>query len=365
MAKKESQVGKKLRTEKNEVVKNYSKNFSIRNEHEIKLNRSRVEKTTDVDMPQPPAPEQKPEQPGNKSEGQQKEKKRELEVVKKRYSFREQRLPEKREADRRETHSSERSEKFEESRKIEPYSFREQRLPESRDSDSRETHASERPDNSGERDRYPLVRLGESDGGLQNVLESIPIGRESLEIVRLYDVKIRVNPEDSASFYNIVQYEEFEANTIYLAREHKIEQVALTLIHEANHVKYHHTGESANILTLDRNAYIKGMLKEETEGTVKSILAKKEMQQAGINVEEISYPLEHQYWDAYYTQVLKTLASYPGAFTTNEIEQISDYTSKSRVNQGFSNPADRIVASVRKVSYEEYYGSSWDRVHNS
>ncbi len=256
MAGRESRIEKRKRIEDKQPTKNWSKHFSIRERSSIQTKKPEIKDLSQDDTQDNPSPEQNKE---NLNQNQSWEKK-----------------------------NGDGKTIFENNASLEP------QRPANDNTEYRGFNHSERSESFGETERYSFIHLGVNDDGLQRTLEAIPAGRNSLDIIRLHQTDVRRNTESRGSFYNATRSRTYEANTIYLAHEVPTEQSTLTFIHEVNHVRFYQENRRANVLTTTKNEYIDQMIDEETEGTVASILAKKEMRDAGLDVSEVSFALEPQ-----------------------------------------------------------------------
>src|SRR5690606_23627025 len=126
-----------------------------------------------------------------------------------------------------------------------------------------------------------------------------------------------------------------------------------SFVHEMNHAHYHHAGLKADI-NGTRDDYVTGKLHEEAEGTVLSIRAKMELEEATGGSLSSEYPLEQEYREAYNAQI-----------EAGESVEVAQQAGLERVIQGFWD--GEVVTSVRvdgrKLPYPDYYGRAWDRAH--
>ncbi len=329
MAGKEKRVEKRKLEEQTKVHKDWSKNFSVRSEYDVKLKRMEAEKVVESDTLQSSLAEQRHHQMPDKSNQKQKENNHEPELDGRQKSN----LDQKRE--RVSVSIPERSDRFHEIK-------------------ARELRENER------------IILGKNDGGLKDVLERIPSGRAALKNQEKYAPKLIRNGD--GSFYTshsiAFQGRKLEANSIYLGPKPRVERLALTYIHEMNHVEYFHEGKRANIDKLSRADYIDGKIDEEVKGTMASILAKKEMYDAGVNIQGVSFPLEEVYWNEYHSTIERARFNSKTSYSEQELQELGQKAGEARVKQGFYDKSDGITASgTGGKSYAEVHGKEWDDYH--
>jgi hypothetical protein len=101
------------------------------------------------------------------------------------------------------------------------------------------------------------------------------------------------------------------------------------------------------------------MIDQETQGTVESIQANRQLRDAG-KVPPQTFPLENQYNAARNQAINDYRATHPDA-TDAELNSVGDSAGYARVKQGFEN--GEVQASTNGQSYRDYYGDSFDRAH--
>ena len=137
------------------------------------------------------------------------------------------------------------------------------------------------------------------------------------------------------------------------------QDAALTLVHEANHARATLKGLSGNALTQTRAGYLKTMVNEEAVGTVRSIVAKRELVAAGVPI-TATFPLESQYTTAYNTAAGALAKVNPQASAAAQAIA-GGKAGLTRVIQGFTK--GEVVTSTNGQPYPTYYGSYWDALH--
>jgi hypothetical protein len=177
----------------------------------------------------------------------------------------------------------------------------------------------------------------DSKSDLVKTLLSTQRGRDTLQW--LYDNKIPivVDPDTTGAYWNgtqIVMGEGYDDASV--------------LVHETNHAKYTKDGRSADVHTLDRDAYVTAAINEEVDGTVQQILAAKEFRSDGRRVD--NQPAEVQYDAAYQN------AKDRGASDAEAQQAGSEAVRKEFYHGG-------LVTSTTKQSYPDLYGEYWDREH--
>jgi hypothetical protein len=177
----------------------------------------------------------------------------------------------------------------------------------------------------------------DSKSDLVKTLLSTQRGRDTLQW--LYDNKIPivVDPDTTGAYWNgtqIVMGEGYDDASV--------------LVHETNHAKYTKDGRSADVHTLDRDAYVTAAINEEVDGTVQQILAAKEFRSDGRRVD--NQPAEVQY-DAAYQNTKDRGGS------DAEAQQAGSEAVRKEFYHG------GLVTSTTKQSYPDLYGEYWDREH--
>lgn len=149
-------------------------------------------------------------------------------------------------------------------------------------------------------------------------------------------------------------------NGVHINKSENAPSAALVFVHEMNHAEYHHLGKTADISKLDRATYVKTMIDEEAEGTVKSIVAKIEME-GGLQVcLNASFVMEKEYAVAYKNAIDELVKKNPAA-SEQEKKNAGRQAGLKRVNEGFYDGT--IVTSTTGESYANYYGKAWDKMN--
>jgi type VI secretion system secreted protein VgrG len=188
---------------------------------------------------------------------------------------------------------------------------------------------------------------------IRNVLANSETGRHALEVYDRYSVNPTFAP-DQGSYFNV------HTNTVNLDPSEDTTTSALTFVHEMNHAEAHHEHRSGNVANQTRQDYVNTMLQEEAVGTVASIEAKRQLQNAGVDVSRASFPLEDEYNEAYNAAVNEARRRNPN-LSSEEADAIGRAAGYQRVLQGFQN--GEVVTSNTGENYADYYGRWWDTVH--
>jgi len=196
---------------------------------------------------------------------------------------------------------------------------------------------------------------------IKKILDTIPTGKEALKLME--DYKVAVNfKAGGGSYYNS------SSNSMVIDSNEAAIDSALTFVHEMNHAKYDHQKISADVKSLSRNEYVKKMVEEEAEGTVKSIEAKIELEGTKIDVSKASFPLEQKYREVYKAAADAARAKLPkhrgliGTMIDEErLKEVGRKAGNERVIKGFMD--EEVVTSNTKESYPNYYGKFWDKVN--
>lgn len=127
---------------------------------------------------------------------------------------------------------------------------------------------------------------------LAKVLNRSATGRDLLALRKAYKVVVRFEAGHGSSFMQA-------ANRIRLDSSLEPVNAALIFAHEMNHARTFHEGRKVHRKSASRQEYIDRMLWEESEGMAVSIQVKMELEANGVDVADISLPLENDYHQAY------------------------------------------------------------------
>jgi hypothetical protein len=188
---------------------------------------------------------------------------------------------------------------------------------------------------------------------IKKILEKVPTGKEGLKVMDDYKVKVRF-------IKGSYKYDP-SSNTVYLDSEHDIARSALDFSHEIHHAKAQNTGATPDIKKLSRSEYIKKMLEEEAEGTVKSIETKIELEGTDVEVSAAVFPMEAEYKAAHKAAVDAEKAKDPTK-SEADLKKIGREAGYKRVLKGFQD--GDVPTSTSGETYPNYYGRLWDEEHN-
>jgi hypothetical protein len=197
---------------------------------------------------------------------------------------------------------------------------------------------------------------------MKTILDASATGKEALKLMEDHKVAVKFKPGGGSYF-------DSSSNSMVIDSHETAANSALTFVHEMNHARYHHEGLSADVTSLSREDYVKKMVEEEAEGTVKSIEAKIELEGTKIDGSKASFPLEKEYRKAYKASIDAAKAKLPkrGLIGTMIDEArllvAARIAGKERVIKGFMD--GEVVTSNTKESYSKYYGKYWDKVNKN
>jgi hypothetical protein len=195
---------------------------------------------------------------------------------------------------------------------------------------------------------------------MKTILDASATGKEALKLMEDHKVAVKFKPGGGSYF-------DSSSNSMVIDSHETAANSALTFVHEMNHARYYHEGLSADVSSLSREDYVKKMVEEEAEGTVKSIEAKIELEGTKIDVSKASFPLEKEYRKAYKASIDAAKAKLPkrGLIGTmiDEARLLvgARIAGKERVIKGFMD--GEVVTSNTKEPYSKYYGKYWDKVN--
>lgn len=201
-----------------------------------------------------------------------------------------------------------------------------------------------------------LVKVVNAAGGsdaefeaMAAVLNQIESGRTALAQMDHYDVEVKFETGGGT-------YYQASANRVVIDGSQGPQRAALSFVHEMTHARYHNEGQREDIGVAERELYVRGRIKEEAEGVVRSIEAKKELAEAGFDVSQLRYPLENAYLEAHL--LAQNLARVKERdITSAELDSIGRAAGMARVIQGFVN--GEVLDSKRLSPYSKTYGDCW------
>ncbi|MBI5365665.1 MAG: hypothetical protein HZA54_01405 [Planctomycetes bacterium] len=198
----------------------------------------------------------------------------------------------------------------------------------------------------------PPTTAAERLAAARALLNSFPDGRTILAYLDAHGVSV-VSASGDGSYYSS------GSSSVTLNTDGSAEDIALTLIHEANHARYDKEGVGANIATDTRADYVNKMIEEETVGTVASIELKNALLARGRPV-TATFPGEGDYNAAYARAVADLRAANPGA-TPAQLETAGRAAGRAAVRRDFDDGT--FTTSNTGATYPTYYGSAWDGAH--
>lgn len=175
------------------------------------------------------------------------------------------------------------------------------------------------------------------DDPIVQMMLSTERGRQVLQWLSDNDIPIEVDPGATGAYW--------DQSTIVLGPGY---DNAAVLVHEANHARYTLEGRHADVSDPSREAYVRGAVDEEVDGTVQQILSAHEFRNAGADLG--SQPGEPEY-NAAYQQVIRNGGSQADA----------QHAGYQAVSDLFYHGG--MVTSTNRQSYPDYYGSYWDSEH--
>jgi hypothetical protein len=196
---------------------------------------------------------------------------------------------------------------------------------------------------------------------IKDILNTIPTGQSALKLMEDYKVKV-VFKKGGGSYYDS------SSVSMVIDSNESPADAALTFVHEMNHARYDKEGITGKAKDQSRDDYVKQMVEEEAEGTVKSIEAKIELEGGGtVDVSKAFFPLEKQYRQAYNARIKEEEAKFPGKEKSVVgvikllLPGLARDAGKKRVIKGFMD--GEVVTSNTNKPYKDYYGEYWDKVN--
>jgi hypothetical protein len=191
---------------------------------------------------------------------------------------------------------------------------------------------------------------------VKKILNQSQTGQEALANMKKYDVKVKKGTPGGGSEYKA------SGNAMVIDPNESATETALTFVHEMHHATMYHEGKWADVKTLSRRDYITKEIEEESEGTVKSIETKIELEGTKIDVSKATFPLEKEYRTAYKAAVDAAKAKDPKT-SEEDLKRIGREAGRKRVIKGFWDGEVVISTSKAPVTYPDYYGKIWDDAH--
>ena len=188
---------------------------------------------------------------------------------------------------------------------------------------------------------------------LEELLSSIPTGREALRLMHEYRVRVEFRSGEGTRYsihHNLVVIESSTSTAGSL----------FSIVHEMTHAARHHQGMRADPRVLSREAYIYSWLEEEAEGDARAIEAKIELEAVGFPVSEEAAWLEKQYLRAYRARVTSPKTE-QGEPTGEAPEVLGRQAGKKAVIEGYRSGL--AVTSTNLDTYASWYGQHWDEVN--
>lgn len=185
------------------------------------------------------------------------------------------------------------------------------------------------------------------------VLNQSATGSYLLGLKEAYKVKVRYEAGQGSSFMQA-------ANRIRLEAGLAPVKAALIFAHEMNHAQTFHEGSKAHRKSESRQAYVYQMLWEEAEGMAVSIQVKMELERNGVDVANITLPLEDDYRQAYQDAVDQARRTAP----MRSAEQLDAFGKAAGVQALYgAHLRGETSTSNTHETVLDYYGRLWDEVH--
>jgi hypothetical protein len=185
---------------------------------------------------------------------------------------------------------------------------------------------------------------------INQVLGMIEEGRSTLQLIEAYQIRVHFEPGAGSRFIP-------SSNKIVIDSRFGHFSAALILVHEVTHARYYHEGLAADIKLHSRQAYAQMKTEEEMVAAIHSILATKELSEAGVRVVKLQHALYYPYQQAYGTAVRSARSDYPGVDEVT-LQSIGQAAGRAVVRSAFLD--GQVVNSITHQTYIEYWGSIWD-----
>jgi hypothetical protein len=186
-------------------------------------------------------------------------------------------------------------------------------------------------------------------------------GQHAVDVIDTNKVAVAFGTSGGGAFFSA------SANKITLDPADSDPDQAFTLVHEATHAEYSHSGKTANtgalIVSLSKEDYVKKMLDEETEATALQIELKIDLE--AIPGQSLTGATEQagekSYRKGYKEEFDKAKAA---SKTDAEAKEAGKKGGRVLVRKDFQEGLT-IVTSTTGEAYSVYYGKAWDNAHPS
>ncbi|WP_052667322.1 DUF6782 family putative metallopeptidase [Nitriliruptor alkaliphilus] len=186
------------------------------------------------------------------------------------------------------------------------------------------------------------------DDQVRDLLGDSEIGREALALLDELGITPEYEPGGGSYFVP-------SQNRIVLDSNLTPEQLAAILVHEALHAERSNTGQSPDI-DGPRDAYVDGMIAEETDAVVRQVQANQQIQAR--NPEVPDTVLQGVYERAYDEAV----AALGDDATEAQRRAAGEAAAEQAIRDAFEN--GDVVASTTGDTYPDLYGGYWDDRHS-
>lgn len=182
------------------------------------------------------------------------------------------------------------------------------------------------------------------------ILNHSATGRHLLELKEAYMIRVKFEDGGGSRFRK-------RTNVIFLDGTHTPVKAALYFAHEMHHARTINAGKQADPVNESRQAYINLKLQEEVEGMMASFQVKMELEKTGIDVANISFPLEKQYRQAYLIATKQALEM-DASLIEQQLDAIGQAAGEQALFDAFAS--GEIETSNTFEPYPEYFERRWD-----
>jgi len=182
------------------------------------------------------------------------------------------------------------------------------------------------------------------------VLSTIPTGREALQLMEEYDVRVEFGQRPGSFYID-------DINLIVINTNKSPVGAALTFIHEMLHATRYHKGMRVDAASLSREDYVANRLEEEAEGETRVIAATMELEAIGIPYFTNDSFMEIPYRRSFEEAVASVKAE-NGDVAEEELQAIGREAGKQGIIEALTT--GYVTTSTTKEGYPSYYGQLWE-----
>lgn len=190
-------------------------------------------------------------------------------------------------------------------------------------------------------------------GDIGEILSAIPTGREALALRDAYQTPVRFELGNGS-------YLDYVSGTIVIDSGVTAVRAALIFVHEMVHNKQFHNGLVPNIYTSSKEEYVDARLKEEAKAEARSVLARIELAEAGIDVSRAPVHFEERFLTARLTSIRSAKRRNPG-LSEDQLAIVGREAGEESIFRAFIRGVAR--RSIDNQTYVSFESNAYDAAH--